>query len=65
MILVIAMTLIPVNKTGTIAQGNPTVTDFVTVDGTANGKEITRLGESRRVISLTVLVEAQARLNQR
>ncbi|MBE9206820.1 copper-translocating P-type ATPase [Nostoc sp. LEGE 06077] len=31
---------IVLDKTGTITQGNPTVTDFVTVNGTANGNEI-------------------------
>jgi Cu+-exporting ATPase len=31
---------IVLDKTGTITQGKPTVTDFVTVNGTANGNEI-------------------------
>ncbi|RUT01559.1 copper-translocating P-type ATPase [Dulcicalothrix desertica PCC 7102] len=31
---------IVLDKTGTITQGKPTVTDFVTADGTANGNEI-------------------------
>ncbi|MCC5634960.1 heavy metal translocating P-type ATPase [Nostoc sp. CHAB 5844] len=31
---------IVLDKTGTITQGKPTVTDFVTVSGTANGNEI-------------------------
>ncbi|OKH33005.1 copper-translocating P-type ATPase [Calothrix sp. HK-06] len=31
---------IVLDKTGTITQGRPTVTDFVTTDGTANGNEI-------------------------
>ncbi len=31
---------IVLDKTGTITQGKPTVTDFVTTDGTANGNEI-------------------------
>lgn len=31
---------IVLDKTGTITQGKPTVTDFVTVDGTANSNEI-------------------------
>lgn len=32
------------DKTGTITQGKPTVTDFVTVKGTANGNELSLLG---------------------
>ncbi|WP_392536239.1 heavy metal translocating P-type ATPase [Nostoc sp. C117] len=31
---------IVLDKTGTITQGKPTVTDFLTVDGTANGNEM-------------------------
>jgi Cu+-exporting ATPase len=31
---------IVLDKTGTLTQGNPTVTDFITVNGTANGNEI-------------------------
>ncbi len=31
---------IVLDKTGTITQGKPTVTDFVTVDGTRNGNEV-------------------------
>ncbi|MBF2026971.1 MAG: copper-translocating P-type ATPase [Oscillatoriales cyanobacterium C42_A2020_001] len=31
---------IVLDKTGTITQGKPTVTDFVTVEGTANGNEL-------------------------
>ncbi|PHJ67300.1 cation-transporting ATPase PacS [Nostoc linckia z18] len=31
---------IVLDKTGTITQGKPTVTDFVTVDGTLNGNEV-------------------------
>ncbi|OKH26562.1 copper-translocating P-type ATPase [Hydrococcus rivularis NIES-593] len=38
------------DKTGTITQGKPTVTDFVTVNGTANGNEI-------RLVQLTASVE--------
>ncbi|MEH1997549.1 MAG: heavy metal translocating P-type ATPase [Nostoc sp.] len=34
---------IVLDKTGTLTQGKPTVTDFVTVNGTANGNEITLL----------------------
>lgn len=34
---------IVLDKTGTITQGKPTVTDFVTVKGTANGNEINLL----------------------
>lgn len=30
---------IVLDKTGTLTQGKPTVTDFVTVNGTANGNE--------------------------
>ncbi|MEH1793319.1 heavy metal translocating P-type ATPase [Nostoc sp.] len=32
--------IIVLDKTGTLTQGKPTVTDFVTVNGTANGNEI-------------------------
>ncbi|MEG4584789.1 heavy metal translocating P-type ATPase [Microcoleus sp. MOSTC5] len=32
------------DKTGTITQGKPTVTDFITVNGTANGNELKLLG---------------------
>jgi Cu+-exporting ATPase len=35
---------IVVDKTGTLTQGKPTVTDFVTVNGTANSNEIKLLG---------------------
>ncbi len=38
------------DKTGTITQGKPTVTDFITVNGTANGNEI-------RLVQLTASVE--------
>ncbi|BAU04394.1 MULTISPECIES: heavy metal translocating P-type ATPase [Nostocales] len=41
---------IVLDKTGTITQGKPTVTDFVTVNGTANGNEI-------RLVQLTASVE--------
>ncbi|MCC5626073.1 copper-translocating P-type ATPase, partial [Nostoc sp. CHAB 5715] len=41
---------IVLDKTGTITQGKPTVTDFVTVNGTANGNEI-------RLVQLTSSVE--------
>ncbi|MCC5668365.1 heavy metal translocating P-type ATPase [Nostoc sp. CHAB 5784] len=41
---------IVLDKTGTITQGKPTVTDFVTVNGTANGNEI-------RLVRLTASVE--------
>ncbi|MEH1783652.1 MAG: heavy metal translocating P-type ATPase [Nostoc sp.] len=34
---------IVLDKTGTLTQGKPTVTDFVTVNGTANGNEINLL----------------------
>ncbi|MDX2228168.1 MAG: heavy metal translocating P-type ATPase [Leptolyngbyaceae cyanobacterium bins.349] len=34
---------IVLDKTGTLTQGKPTVTDFVTVQGTANGYELTLL----------------------
>jgi Cu+-exporting ATPase len=34
---------IVLDKTGTITQGKPTVTDFVTVNGTANGNELNLL----------------------
>ncbi|MBD0300826.1 MAG: heavy metal translocating P-type ATPase, partial [Tolypothrix sp. T3-bin4] len=34
---------IVLDKTGTLTQGKPTVTDFVTVNGTANGNEISLL----------------------
>ena len=34
---------IVLDKTGTITQGKPTVTDFITVKGTANGNEISLL----------------------
>ncbi|HEY9880690.1 MAG TPA: heavy metal translocating P-type ATPase [Leptolyngbyaceae cyanobacterium] len=34
---------IVLDKTGTITQGKPTVTDYVTVNGTANGNELTLL----------------------
>ncbi len=35
---------IVLDKTGTLTQGKPTVTDFVSVDGTANSNEIKLLG---------------------
>ncbi|QLE58569.1 heavy metal translocating P-type ATPase [Nostoc sp. TCL26-01] len=41
---------IVLDKTGTITQGKPTVTDFVTVNGTANGNEI-------RLVQLAASVE--------
>jgi P-type Cu+ transporter len=41
---------IVLDKTGTITQGKPTVTDFVTVNGTANGNEI-------RLLQLAASVE--------
>ncbi|MFN6538181.1 MAG: heavy metal translocating P-type ATPase [Nostoc sp. EkiNYC01] len=41
---------IVLDKTGTITQGKPTVTDFVTVNGTANGNEM-------RLVQLTASVE--------
>jgi P-type Cu+ transporter len=41
---------IVLDKTGTITQGKPTVTDFVTVKGTANGNEI-------KLLQLTASVE--------
>ncbi|MGI8504817.1 MAG: heavy metal translocating P-type ATPase [Hassallia sp.] len=41
---------IVLDKTGTITQGKPTVTDFVTVNGTANGNEI-------KLVQLTASVE--------
>jgi Cu+-exporting ATPase len=41
---------IVLDKTGTITQGKPTVTDFVTVNGTANSNEI-------RLVQLTASVE--------
>ncbi len=41
---------IVLDKTGTITQGKPTVTDFVTVNGTANGNEM-------RLVQLTAAVE--------
>lgn len=37
---------IVLDKTGTITQGKPTVTDFVTVNGTANGNELQLLRNS-------------------
>ncbi|MBD2435194.1 heavy metal translocating P-type ATPase [Nostoc sp. FACHB-110] len=42
--------IIVLDKTGTITQGKPTVTDFVTVNGTANGNEI-------KLIQLAAAVE--------
>ncbi|HYW19278.1 MAG TPA: heavy metal translocating P-type ATPase [Nodularia sp. (in: cyanobacteria)] len=42
--------IIVLDKTGTITQGKPTVTDFVTVNGTANGNEM-------RLVQLTASVE--------
>ncbi len=36
---------IVLDKTGTITQGKPTVTDFITVAGTAHGNELQRLSE--------------------
>ncbi|MEH1822348.1 MAG: heavy metal translocating P-type ATPase [Nostoc sp.] len=41
---------IVLDKTGTLTQGKPTVTDFVTVNGTANGNEI-------QVLQLAATVE--------
>ncbi|MBW4659993.1 MAG: heavy metal translocating P-type ATPase [Drouetiella hepatica Uher 2000/2452] len=41
---------IVLDKTGTITQGKPTVTDFITVRGTANGNEL-------RLLSLAAAVE--------
>ncbi|MBD2527873.1 heavy metal translocating P-type ATPase [Nostoc sp. FACHB-133] len=41
---------IVLDKTGTITQGKPTITDFVTVNGTANGNEM-------RLVQLTASVE--------
>ncbi|MBD2519577.1 copper-translocating P-type ATPase [Nostoc sp. FACHB-973] len=41
---------IVLDKTGTITQGKPTVTDFVTVNGTANGNEMS-------LVQLTASVE--------
>ncbi|MHC0067235.1 heavy metal translocating P-type ATPase [Nostoc sp. UIC 10890] len=41
---------IVLDKTGTITQGKPTVTDYVTVNGTANGNEM-------RLVQLTASVE--------
>ncbi|QLE53295.1 copper-translocating P-type ATPase (plasmid) [Nostoc sp. C057] len=41
---------IVLDKTGTITQGKPTVTDFVTVNGTANGNEM-------KLVQLTASVE--------
>ncbi|MCC5643276.1 heavy metal translocating P-type ATPase [Nostoc sp. CHAB 5824] len=41
---------IVLDKTGTITQGKPTVTDFATVNGTANGNEM-------RLVQLTASVE--------
>ncbi|MCC5599777.1 heavy metal translocating P-type ATPase [Nostoc favosum] len=41
---------IVLDKTGTITQGKPTVTDFVTINGTANGNEM-------RLVQLTASVE--------
>ncbi|MEI1375363.1 heavy metal translocating P-type ATPase [Nostoc sp. UHCC 0926] len=41
---------IVLDKTGTLTQGKPTVTDFVTVNGTANGNEI-------KLLQLTATVE--------
>ncbi|MEM7065187.1 MAG: heavy metal translocating P-type ATPase [Cyanobacteria bacterium P01_B01_bin.77] len=42
-----------VDKTGTLTQGNPTVTDYITVRGTANRHEI-------RVLQLAAAVENQS-----
>lgn len=44
---------IVLDKTGTITQGKPTVTDFVTVDGTANGNEL-------KLLQLAAAVERQS-----
>ena len=40
---------IVLDKTGTLTQGKPTVTDFVTVNGTANGNEIKLLQSAATV----------------
>jgi Cu+-exporting ATPase len=42
--------IIVLDKTGTITQGKPTVTDFITVNGTANGNEM-------KLIQLAAAVE--------
>lgn len=47
---------IVLDKTGTITQGKPTVTDFVTVNGTANGNEI-------RLVQLTASVERNSNIH--
>ncbi len=44
---------IVLDKTGTITQGKPTVTDFVTVDGTANSNEL-------KLLQLAAAVERQS-----
>jgi P-type Cu+ transporter len=44
---------IVLDKTGTITQGKPTVTDFITVNGTSNGNEI-------KLLQLAASVERQS-----
>ncbi|MBW4572810.1 MAG: heavy metal translocating P-type ATPase [Tolypothrix carrinoi HA7290-LM1] len=57
---------IVLDKTGTITQGKPTVTDFVTVNGTANGNEIklVQLAASVERNSEHPLAEAVVRYSQ-
>ncbi len=57
---------IVLDKTGTITQGKPTVTDFVTVNGTANGNEmkLVQLAASVERNSEHPLAEAVVRYSQ-